>query len=385
MSTPDKSLWQLFFTEHSIVLTSALIEEELAHAPRNARRGVAWMHNTFFALIMAKFGSTDAFLAHLLNKAGPNKKGFQFVSQQLAECAKIAEKMQPDCDAATKSLPPALLMMRLFKRMKDWWTVDNSQSLCSQALIHFLAGIIYVALDCPHNPLEKVMADRSLKRTVGIAYIGATGLYLMLRSNRFCDWTQLFDNPFVESKSELPAFSEGAWNVFAVVLTPAEIGCFVKFLSLLIGMLHDWQDENECADREVPDCDALARLDDTIGIIEKFIPEGEALDELASCMTAANTEMQKHGIDGNAKAEAEAWVKSLATTHVKAARALDKEDGDILRSVLIDLADCSRALYRDKTEKELVERSAFVCEDGEPLVLPAFAWIDELKTRLADR
>ncbi len=382
MPTPDKSLWKLLYSKLSTVITSDIIGKELARAPQNARSGVAWMHNAFFALVTAKFGSTEAFLAHLLNKAGPNKKGFLFVSKQLAECAKIAEKLMPDCDTATKSLPPALLMMRLYARMKDWWTVDNTQSMRSQLLMDFLKSVVYIALDCPPNSTKKVLTDRSFDRTVSITYLGASGLYLRLSISKICDFAKLFDNPFVKQKPELPDFTESAWSVFAAALTPAEIGFFVKFLSLLIGLLHNCQQKNECAGREVPDFDALARLDDTMGIIEKFIPEGEALDELALCMTAADTEMQAFRINDNKKLQT--WVKSLANAHVRAIKQLDEKDSRILQTILIDLADCSHALFRNKTDKELIERGADVFI-GEPLVVPAFDWISEVKTRLADR
>ena len=117
MPARNKSLWPLLYSEDAAVITSDLIDEELSNAPQDVRRGVAWMHNAFLALIMDKFGSTDAFLTHLLNKAGLNKNGFLFVSEQMEQCAKIAKELQPDCDAAAKSAPRAELLSRLFDQM----------------------------------------------------------------------------------------------------------------------------------------------------------------------------------------------------------------------------------------------------------------------------
>lgn len=183
MSASNKSLWQLFYSTHSSVITADLIDRELSHAPQSARRGVAWMHNAFYALIIDKFGSTDGFLTHLLNKAGPNKRGFTFVSKQMEQCAEIAALLQPDCDAAAKSLPPDMLMMRLFDRMKDWWIIDNTESMYSRVLMHFMSSAGYVALDCTRDPIQKIESDKKLDRTIGLTFIAASQLHLMLRSS----------------------------------------------------------------------------------------------------------------------------------------------------------------------------------------------------------
>lgn len=320
MPARNKSLWQFLYPENAAAITPDLIDEELSNVPQDVRRGVAWMHNAFLALIMDKFGSTDAFLTHLLNKAGLNKNGFLFVSEQ----------MEP--------------------------------------------------LNCPKDLTKKVLHDRSLDETIRFTYLAAAGLHLVLSNEQLGKLMQLFAQS-VGPDSEPPALTDGVWNVFSVDLKLDEIGFFVKFCYLLIGVLYDWKEEDSWPRREVPNCNALTQLTDAVRVVDKFIPNGAALKELAPCIEAADKEM--HRLDIEDRKKALPVIKSLAAAHARALQSLDEEDCQTLRAALIDLGVCSRALCRNKTKAELFKRGLSVCEDNDKqLILPAFDWIRELEILL---
>ena len=380
MPARNKSLWQFLYPENAAAITPDLIDEELSNVPQDVRRGVAWMHNAFLALIMDKFGSTDAFLTHLLNKAGLNKNGFLFVSEQMEQCAKIAKELQPDCDAATKSAPRAELLSRLFDQMHGWWSANNTASVHSRSLLRFLSLAAYVTLNCPKDLTKKVLHDRSLDETIRFTYLAAAGLHLVLSNDQLGKLMQLFAQS-VGPDSEPPALTDGVWNVFSVDLKLDEIGFFVKFCYLLIGMLYDWKEEDSWPRREVPNCNALPQLTDAVRVVDKFIPNGAALKELAPCIEAADKEM--HRLDIEDRKKALPVIKSLAAAHARALQSLDEEDCQTLRAALIDLGVCSRALCRNKTKAELFKRGLSVCEDNDKqLILPAFDWIRELEILL---